>query len=355
MNNSFLLLEDEELEILFRAVNSNQMFFHPQYAPEGRFSASDIHSIQFRDIMIIADNNLIIPISELATKGKLDSETRMSKAALFVLWCTYLGARATCGAGLLENGTNGRATTSIETRKEQFLHAFEGIPAQIWKMLAFGQIEEIPAQFLYRGATTSVSDDTYDCNNEYMYLSNVAAVTKIVILLRTPFSSPFERFLAFMSWYADHLQLADSVIMYAALLFSSIPHVKQPKDANAKDFTKVQNGIRNQAWDLDYLTLWSTLYYDDNNQAITMFATDDITQKLIAVNILPPGQINKSLPAMYKTKAEQKQLENFCASKLGSSRTKPHSYLSLEEKVQVVKELIANENAELQAIVKHKQ
>jgi len=61
-------------------------------------------------------------------------------------------------------------------------------------------------------------------------------------------------------------------------------NIKAPKNANSKDVEKVIAGCENQAWDISYLTHWSTLYeYPDEYPEEFMFATNDILLKRIFI------------------------------------------------------------------------
>lgn len=103
----FLCFEDGEIDDMHKAVNNLQMCFRPKYALERKFSVEDIFKLQSneKEIMVIADKNLVSPICEIATNGFLKDKFRMQKVALFLTWTKYLNARLTCGIGLSKNDT----------------------------------------------------------------------------------------------------------------------------------------------------------------------------------------------------------------------------------------------------------
>ena len=76
---------------------------------------------------------------------------------------------------------------------------------------------------------------------------------------------------------------------------------------------------------------------------ITMFATDDTTQKIIVVNVIPPGQCGEAINAVFNTKSQQKKIESFSNSKLGPARVRPFGNKRLEEKVAIVQKLVYKE------------
>lgn len=347
---SYLYFEDDELDALFEAINNLQICFHPIYARDGKFSVQDTIKLQASDkkITIIADKNLVSPICEIATNGRLRDSFRMQKVALFVTWSKYLNARLTCGLGLLENDTSGLSTATGEENRRQFLHGVDIIPAIVWKNIAFGYIDEIPEQLLYRGNTQDGKD--YRLKDDLLLLCNEAAIVKIVQLLRAQDINSIDKFVAFMNWYADNLDIAESVVLYAALVFSNTPHVSLPKKAFSLQFASVERGIKNQAWDITYITTWSMQYYNEPNNACWMFATDDNTQKVIVVNVIPPGECGKAIEVIFHTKSERKKLDLLFSSKLGKARIRPFENMQTSEKVEIVKSLLKREYAELKTM-----
>lgn len=211
------------------------MCFHPVYAPDGQFSVRNIFELdlQDRDIIIIADNNLVSPICEIAKKGRLNNELRMQKVALFVIWTKFIHARVTCGISLFENDTVGLASVPGEEYRLAFLHALENAPAQIWKELAFGYRDCIPEVFLYTGVVEEPKE--YQFGDSLLLLSNEAAMIKIVQLIRNSELTVIDKFIHFMNWYADNLDIAESVVVYAAMVFANVPDVAPPKNAKATD------------------------------------------------------------------------------------------------------------------------
>lgn len=339
----FLLFEDDELEMMHEVVNKLQLCFHPTYAPNGHFTAHDLFELQDdgKQVIIIADRNIISPICEIATNGMLNNEYRMWKIALFVTWAKFTRVQLSSGLGLYESDSSGLASTTGEENRMQFLHGVNTIPSQIWKALAYGQIDKIPECYLYKRA--EIKDVKYDFNDNFLYLSNEAAIIKITLLLKTQGMSGIDKFVDFMNWYTDHLDIAESIMVYAAMVFTNTPNVDKPKGCLSKDYDKAVAGIRNQAWDLTYIVAWSMRYRNESGNNITMFATDDITQKSIVVNVIPPGQCEEALNAVFDTKAARKKLEQLINTKLGAARVRPFENMSLVQKEAIVKKLVKDE------------
>lgn len=350
---NLLIFEDDELDILFEVINKLQICFHPVYAREGKFSASDVFDLHAadKDICIIADKNLVSPICEIAVNGKLKDPYRMQKVAMFVTWSKYLNARLTCGMGLLENDTSGLSTASGEENRLQFLHGVDNIPAMIWKDIAFGYKDCVPQQLLFHDKVSKSKKYKFDDN--LLYLCNEVSIVKIVQFIRQSGMKPIEKFLSFMEWYTDHLDISESIVVYAALVFSNTPHVAPPKKAKSSCFADVERGIKNQAWDVTYITAWSMQYYNETQDTGWMFATDDITQKMIVVNTIPPGECGKAIDAIFNTKAEGQKLSAFSLTKLGDARVRPFEGLKEDKKIEKVKQLLDTEYDLLKSLIQH--
>ena len=80
---SYLYFEDDELDILYQAINDQQICFHPTYALEGKFTVKVSFELQSvdKDITVIADKNLVSPICEIAKNGTLSDKHRLQKVA----------------------------------------------------------------------------------------------------------------------------------------------------------------------------------------------------------------------------------------------------------------------------------
>jgi len=338
-----IYFEDGEPDNMLAVINDQQMCFHPEYAPDGQFSVKNIFELasQDKDITIIADNNLVSPICEIAKKGRLNNELRMQKVAMFVTWTKFIHARVTCGVSIFENDTAGLASVPGEEYRLAFLHALDNIPAQIWKEIAFGYRDCIPDVFLYTGVVDEPKE--YQFGDSLLLLSNEAAMVKIVQLIRNSELTAIDKFINFMNWYTDNLDIAESVVVYAAMVFANIPDVAPPKSAKVKDFQKVVKGIKNQTWDVTYVTLWSMFYYRDEDGKCTMFATDDETQKRIVLNIIPTGEWANAISAIFTTKSEHKRLKELWNTRFGEARIRILADMTDAEKIIFVKSLLVNE------------
>jgi len=343
-----LVFEDDELDTLYSVINKLQLIFHPSICPNGKLDFHKITELQSsdKDIIILVDNNLASPICEIARNGYLKNKERMYKMAALILWAQFIGARLSCGFSLLETDSQKLSCYTAESSRLQFLHAVDNIPSHIWKALAFGDIDHVPNQYLSSDYKTD--ERKFEYNESVLYLSTEAAIIKIVELLRRESVTSIEKFIEFTNWYAEHLVIAESILFYAAAVFTNVPNVAMPKKCKSSNYSEIVKGIKNQAWDLTYIITWSTVYSKETDDQYFMFATDDITQKVIVVNTVPPGECLKTLYSIFTTKKEIEMLDILFKSKFGNARIQPMKGLDDAEKSNIIKNLISEEYASLQ-------
>ncbi len=302
-----------------------------------------------KDIIILVDNNLTSPICEIARNGYLKNPDRMCKIAALIIWAKSIGARLSCGFSLFETDSQKLSCYTAESTRLQFLHAIDNIPAYIWKTLAFGDIDHVPNQYLSSDYKTD--ERRFEYNESVLYLSTEAAIIKIVELLRKESETAIEKFIEFTNWYADNLMIAESILFYAAAVFANVPNVAMPKKCKSSDFSEVIKGIKNQAWDLNYIVTLSTVYSKEEENQCFVFATDDITQKVIIVNTIPPGECFNALCSIFKTKKEMEILNSLVESRFGTNRIQPMKELDDNDKVEIIKALISEEYTLLQNMI----
>ncbi len=332
-----LAFEDDELDILFEAINNLQIIYHPRYAPCGKFTIDTIFELEKKEVIIFIDNNILSPIYEIITTGTLRDKLQLAKISAFILFTRYIRAQITCGLALFENDTAQKSSIPAEDKRQSFLFGVDKVSSIVWKRLAFGDIETIPSVFL---STFSIESNTknYKNSNELHYIMHQVAIMRLLHFLKDNILDGFSRFILFFEWYADNLMLAESMVVYAALLFGNTDHVAAPKNYNSNDFEKVLNGINNQAWDMFYISHWSTYYYTEEKDSVYMFATDDITQKMIIANN-EPEEFPSLVATVFSSKKQKQKLLELFNSKLGENRVNPLKNKSKKEKIEYITQL----------------
>ena len=133
------------------------------------------------------------------------------------------------------------------------------------------------------------------------------------------------------------------------MLFTGQEYIKAPKNANSDDLEKIVAGCENQAWDIAYLTNWSTLYSDTENYPEEfLFATNDVLLKRIFINCNAPYRLNGLLFNVF-SKKEYNQLMDYIENRM-RNRVKPDFGDNPRAYFQ---KLIEKEKRELQILLDH--
>ena len=174
-------------------------------------------------------------------------------------------------------------------------------PGQVWLRISEGQLIEVPpVQFSMKPAQ-NITVNYADSGDHYDMA--VASLLHAVRLYRNETMKPADKVLDFFKWMCDHLLISEYLLVYAIMLFTEQENIKAPKHAKNNDMTKIIAGCENQAWDIAYLTNWSTLYSNTDEYAEkVLFATNDVLLKRIFINTNGPHGVNGLLFEVFSKK-----------------------------------------------------
>ena len=191
----------------------------------------------------------------------------------------------------------------------------------MWLQVATGQRTEIPPIKFSNVSIDNVTVDYSDGGDHYDMA--VASLLHAVRLYRDQTKRPVEKVQKFVQWMYDYLLVSEYLLTYIIMLFTGQEYIKAPKHANSNDLEKIVAGCENQAWDIAYLTKWSTLYSNTENYPEEfLFATNDVLLKRIFINCNAPYRLNGLLFNVFPKK-EYNQLMDYIESKM-RNRVKPN-------------------------------
>lgn len=175
----------------------------------------------------------------------------------------------------------------------------------------------------------------------------VASLLHAVWLYRDQTKKPVEKVQDFIQWMYDYLLVSEYLLVYIIMLFTEQDHIKAPKHANSNYLEKIVAGCENQAWDITYLTNWSTLYSDaEKYPEEFLFATKDILLKRIFINCNTPYGANGLLFDVFHKK-EYHQLMDYIEERV-RNRIKPDFG---ENPHRYFQKLIEEEKRKLQILI----
>ena len=276
-----LVVDDNDVNFIWDAIQKLQLIFHPSVAPFGKFDYEKFfQSKAQKPFSLFLDRNILISLFKLCEQGELKNRAEARRVALVMAWAALNGMEVSSGLAVMERASQLHCQESGLLEIQRFQEIMSTYPGQLWVALAEGRITKIQpisySQALAQNITVdyAVGGDHYDMA--------LASLLHAVWLYRDKRMNAAEKVREFFQWTCDNLLIGEYMLVYITLLFTGYENIKAPKNANSKDVEKVIAGCENQAWDISYLTHWSTLYeYPDEYPEEFMFATNDILLKRI--------------------------------------------------------------------------
>ncbi|MEK5585480.1 MULTISPECIES: hypothetical protein [Paenibacillus] len=305
---SFLVMDDEEYSFIWETLCELQLIFHPKYSREGKIDHKELLGLKTtKKVSVMLDRNLLSSLLKLTRDGYLKDEQEMRRIALLMTWMIMNNYPASPGLALKEYAT--KINDIIEPKRElrEFNNIFDYYPSMMWLRLAEGAIDSIPVCPL--PTEPFITEIEYNEDDDHL-LMHIAEMLHVVYLCRRRELSPVEKMLDFLMWNYKYLLICESTLVYTAMLFTSQSGIKAPKNSGSNDIEKILVGCRNQAWDLNYLSNWSSFhYYEKTMDEIFMFATNDILLKRIFINTYTSGGVGTLIEAVFSKSDSQKIFE----------------------------------------------
>lgn len=347
--DSFLIVDDEDVNFLWETIQDLQIVFHPYIAPDGKFDLKKFFdSKRKKPFILFIDRNILSSLLRLCRDGSLNSKGETQIVGLIMAWAEMNDIAISAGLAVRELAAQLQCQEKGLIELQSFLEAFQKYPGQIWLKVAEGIITEIPPIVYSNNPAKNVTVDYTDGGDHYDMA--VVSLLHAVRLYRNREMKPTDKVRKFFEWTYDNVLVGEYLLVYVAMLFTGQENIKAPKNANSNDIDKIIAGCENQAWDISYLTNWSTLYMhtEEYNEEF-LFATNDVLLKRIFINKNGPDGLYGVFRAVFSEK-ECNQLWDFMKHKM-TNRVKPdfgedaHSYFQklIEEEKRQLSILLENE------------
>lgn len=319
--NSFLLVDEEDMEFIWNTIQEHQVVFHPDIAPCGKFDYEKFFAYKYKKPFILfLDRNILSSLLKFCENGSLKNKAESQIVGLIMAWAELNDISISAGLAVQERATQLDSQEDGLIELQKFLEIFDAYTGQLWLRVAEGTITEIPPIVFSNKPATNITAE-YASGNDHYYMA-FASLLYIVQLYRNKNMKPAEKLQAFFQWSIENLLVCEYLLIYAALLFTGQEGIKAPKHANSDDIEKIVYGCENQAWDISYLTIWSTFYSNtENYKEEFLFATNDILLKRIFINKNGPNGLNGLLYEVFPQK-EYNQLLDYFEEKM-KNRVKP--------------------------------
>lgn len=345
MMNNFMVVEDDDINFIWDSIQKLQVIFHPTIAPDGNFDFNKFfESKRKKPFSLLIDRNILSSLLKLCESGSLRDKSESQIIGIIMAWAEMNMISVCAGMAVRERAFQIKSQEAGLVELQKFFEAYEAYPGQIWLLMAEGQITEIKPITYSNEPAKNITADYADSGDHYDMA--VASLLHMVRLYRNKTLTAAEKVKDFFQWMYDNILISEYLLVYSIMVFTGQEGAKAPKHANSDDIDKVVSGCENQAWDIAYLTNWSTLYSDtDKYDEEFLFATNDILLKRIFIMKNCQYGFNGLLFHVF-SKKEYRQLVDYIEEKM-KNRVKPdfgentHAYFSRlieEEKQQLTLE-----------------
>lgn len=342
-----IIFNDESIDFIWNTIQNQQIIFRPEIAPEGKIKYDIFAATKRRKTLtLFVDRNILSSLLKFCEIGSLKNKGESQLIGVIMAWAIFNDMPISAGMAIKERAFQLRSQEKGLVELQKFLEIFEVYPGQMWLQVAEGQLAEIPPIKYSNTLAQNISVNYADGGDHYDMA--VASLLHAVWLYRDQTKRPIEKVREFIQWMYDYLLVSEYLLVYVIMLFTGQDNIKAPKHANSNDLGKIVAGCKNQAWDIAYLTNWSTLYSDtDKYSEEFLFATNDILLKRIFVNCNTPFGVNGLLFNVFHKK-EYNQLMDYIEDRV-RNRIKP----DFGGKPQVYfQELIEEEKRKIQTLLK---
>lgn len=268
----FLRIKESELKQITLFLIETKIIFHPAISPTG---FPDFSNHKGRKNVLILDRNILTPMIRLLTKGHLKDEYSLKVIGSLMLWAQFNNLSVTSGLALSEYAYHKEGDDEANFEKDLFLKAFNHYHPNIWLQIALGSLNTIEPLF-------TDASEKFSYNKEYDHFKmHYLEMLKIAQHYFDHSLSAEEKITRFHSWVYDNLLICRYTISYLPLLIGGRINTFK----KVETFSQVIDKCKNQAWDLSYLSLWSTLYYNEHESNTNyLFATLDKGLKEIFIS-----------------------------------------------------------------------
>ena len=268
----FLRIKESELKEITLFLIDTKIIFHPAISPTG---FPDFSNHKGRKNVLILDRNILTPMIRLLTTGHLKDEYSLKVIGSLMLWAQFNNVSVTSGLALSEYAHHKGGSNEANFEKDLFLKSFNHYQPSIWLEIALGRLKTIEP--------LSVSaSEKFEYHKEFDHFK--MHYLEILIIAQYYFDallSSEQKITKFHRWVYDNLLICKYTISYLALLIGGRINTFR----KAETLNQVIDRCKNQAWDLSYLSLWSTFYYNEHESNTNyLFATLDKGLKEIFIS-----------------------------------------------------------------------
>jgi hypothetical protein len=254
-----------DIKSITEFILDKKFIFHPRISPVG---IMDFTSYKNKEYALLLDRNLLTKMIEFFKKGVLRDSYIRKVIGSIIFWAHLNNISLNSGLALNEYANHKRDNHSASEENNLFLKAMNFYSPEVWLDVATNRRESIPPLLDF-----PIDEYKFNVVNEHQMIHMI----EMFCITRLYFDkslSPADKVIRFLEWNFSNLVICQYTIFYAMIVFTNKSKVFRNLDPNNLDI--ILGACKNQAWDLTYLSDWSTLYWNDiGEDVVYLFATMD--------------------------------------------------------------------------------
>ena len=264
MSIKFIKLKSSDLRNITLFLIDNKIIFHPIISPNG---APDFTGYEGRKFILILDRNILVTILRLVTTGVLKDAHSLKIVSSLLLWAEYNQITITSGLALSEYSYFNKESGKASLEHNIFLEIFKQCNPGHWLELALSRRESIPPITIKNKSEYQffIEDDHFKMHYlEMLKISQLFFSEEITLI---------SKFKTLHHWIYENILICKYTTYFAAMVFGGKSKIFRRQKPN---FDEILKKCTSQAWDLTYLSFWSTQYYhEQESNHVYLFATMD--------------------------------------------------------------------------------
>jgi hypothetical protein len=275
-------IKHSELRTITHFLIEKKILFHPTISPNGIL---DISGYSGKEITVILDRNILVRFLRLVENGELKDNESLKIVSSLILWGMFNGIAFNAGLALAEYSSFHKENAKANLENNLFQEIFRQYEPQIWLDLAIGKRVSLPKIKL---ATIKHNNFLVEDGHFKMHYLEML---KLSNLFYDNSKKITEKFGNFFNWVRENILICRYTTIFSAFLLGGKSKLFKKENMEFEEIDKV---CKNAAWDLTYLSFWSTLYSKEENE-IFLFATLDKELKdlFIATHVRPESIFNE--------------------------------------------------------------
>lgn len=257
-------IKESELKSITLFLIDKKIILHPQISPKG---IPDFSGYEGRNFVLILDRNILVRILRLVKNGELKDSHSLKIVSCLLAWSEFNNIKLNSSLALIEYSQHhgGNKESSIENNI--FRNIYKQYSPRDWFDLAIGK-------------TRTIQKIEIEQENNFEFFIEVdhfkmhyLEMLKLSQLYFNDELKVVKKFELFHKWVYDNILICNYTTYFAVLLLGGKSKTFRNQKRNYESINQI---CKNVAWDLTYLSFWSTLYCSekDSNQ-VYLFATMD--------------------------------------------------------------------------------